>query len=282
MQNRYPLALAMLVPALFSAEGMSVPADAEQIAPVSVAAVAATQFVVKLGNGRVLRSPQLVGAVLTVSLGGKPVRLRIDAVEPDPGDPARGMPASPDVWLHSLSIVASDGSRSNVCEAGPDGRHQAFPLAGRARPDGTIEPGDPGDFVLTCTGGAEGKCVRFGYHPWATLPDGSPMLPFYNACVHLVRADYAGDDHATTRNGQPIDIYDTYGIQKPANDPRYAFEAGWTADGAVCVNHVRVKDNATLEALAEQTPRLAGRLGDVCTEAFARAHGAVLFVRSPR
>jgi hypothetical protein len=65
----------------------------------------------------------------------------------------------------------------------------------------------------------------------------------YNACVRLVRADYAGDGRGTTRNGQPIDIYDAFGIQKPAN--AYEFEAGWNSDGAVCVRHVRVRQNAT-------------------------------------
>lgn len=241
-----------------------------------------TLFVVGSADGRVMRSPQLVGAVLTVSLGGKPARLRLDAVAPDPGDPTHGVPASAEVWLHHFRIAQPDGSWGELCEPGPDGRRDAFPLAGRARPDGTIEPAAPGDFVLTCTGGAEGKCVRFGYHPWKTLPDGRPMLPVYNACIHLVRADYAGDGSATTRNGQPIDIYDVFGIEQPGDDPRYIFEAGWTAAGAVCVNHVRVKENASLASLAKSAPRLAGRLGNICSEAFARARGAILFVRSPR
>ena len=250
-------------------------------APTNVIAEG-TQFKLTLSDGRELRSPQLVGAVLTVSLGGGISRLRIDAVRTDPGDPGHGIPASPKVWLHHFLVERPDGGWAEVCETGPDGSRDGFPIAGRARPDGTIEPTSAGDFVLTCTGGAEGKCVRFGYHPWETLPDGTAMLAVYNACIHLVRADYAGDGSATTRNGQPIDIYDVFGIQEPGNDPRYAFEAGWTADGAVCVNHVRVKENATLDGLVEQAPRLAGRVGDICTEEFARAHGAVLFVRSPR
>ena len=107
------------------------------------------------------------------------------------------------------------------------------------------------------------------------------MLPVYNTCVRLVRADYSGDGKGTTRNGQPIDIYDDFGIQKPAYDPAHDFEAGFTTDGAVCVRHVRVKENATLDGLAEDTPRLRGRVGDICTEQYARSLGAVLFVRSP-
>jgi hypothetical protein len=186
------------------------------------------------------------------------------------------------VWLHGFSVEAADGSWSNLCGVGPDGRRQGFPLAGRAQPDGTIVAAGPGEFASTRTGGAEGKCVRFGYHPWENPPNGAPMLPLYNACVHLVRADYVGDGSATRRNGQPIDIYDAFGIQSSANDPSQEFAAGWGLNGAVCVNHVRAKDNATLDGLAAHRPLLAGRVGDVCTEAFARAHGAILFDRSPR
>jgi len=61
---------------------------------------------------------------------------------------------------------------------------------------------------------------------------------------------------------------------------RMAFEAGWTADGAVCVNHARVKDNISLGDIEARWPRLAGRTGVVCTEAAARSLGAVLFNRS--
>jgi len=47
------------------------------------------------------------------------------------------------------------------------------------------------------------------------------------------------------------------------------------------VRHARVKENATLAGIAAHSPRLARRVDDVCTEAFARAAGAVLFNRSP-
>jgi ADYC domain len=152
--------------------------------------------------------------------------------------------------------------------------------SGRYRRYGGDTDGEPSEFTITCTGGAQGKCVRFGYHPWERMPDGTPMRSVYNTCVRLVRADYAGDGHGTTRNGQPIDIYDAIAIQSPANDPRYEFEAGWSPAGTVCVRHVRVKENTTLPRIQASSPRLAGRVGDVCTEAFARVAGATLFVRS--
>src|SRR3954454_19927320 len=46
----------------------------------------------------------------------------------------------------------------------------------RRRPvttDDTLETSPPGRFLVTCTAGAEGKCVRFGYKPWG---DGAGRL----------------------------------------------------------------------------------------------------------
>jgi hypothetical protein len=77
-----------------------------------------------------------------------------------------------------------------------------------------------------------------------------------------------------------IDYYDSRDIQKTGHDPKFEFEAGWTAAGAVCVHHVRVKDNVSLETLAASCPRLRNRLGVACTEDTARALGATVFVRS--
>jgi hypothetical protein len=106
------------------------------------------------------------------------------------------------------------------------------------------------------------------------------MRDIYNACVRLVRADYCGDGEATTRDGMRIDLYDDHGVQQSDRDPLQEFEAGWTAAGAVCVRHVRVKENISLERLAASCPRLRDRLGETCTEQRARTLGATLFVRS--
>ena len=242
-------------------------------APGGVASVAAerTAFKVTTSDGRVLRSPDLVGVQFVVAGSGKSMRLRIDGVERDP-KARRG-----DVWLHSLSYQAGDGSWQNLCEAGPDGRRQAFPIAGRARPAAsTIEAAEPGIFELTCTAGAQGKCIRFGYLPW----ESGDMLRLYNACVYMVRADYCGDGSATTRNGMLINIYDSRGIQKPDRAAGFDFEAGWTEHGAVCVRHTRVPENATLEWLARTCPRLREALGADCNEGAARRAGAFLFNRS--
>ena len=63
--------------------------------------VQGTEFIVTLGDGRVMRSRDLAGTVLDVRFAGRPMRLRIAAVEPDPQD------RSGTVWLHTLR----DGGR---------------------------------------------------------------------------------------------------------------------------------------------------------------------------
>ena len=77
-----------------------------------------------------------------------------------------------------------------------------------------------------------------------------------------------------------IDVFDPQGIQVADASPDLAFEAGWSPDGAVCIHHVRVKENITLAALEEKYPRLKGRTGAICTEEFARANGALVLNRS--
>lgn len=225
--------------------------------------VQGTEFVVTLDDGRTLRSRDLVGAVLDVRFAGRPTRLRIAAVESDPQD------RSGTIWLHTLETSDPGGGWRNFCTTGPDGRRQGFPLAG----------GDEG-VELTCTAGAIAKCVRFGYRRWTAAGDGASLAPLHAACVRMVRADYGGASRPWTKDGMRVDIYDDRGVQRPDNDPRDAFEAGWGPEGAVCVHHVRVGENVTLSELEGLYPGLRGRTGTTCTEEFARAHGAVIFNRS--
>lgn len=154
-------------------------AHAQAVVPQSVD-VEATEFRVTLSDGRALRSRDLIGARLVIAMGGQAVRMRLDAVEPDP-DAKAGT-----IWLHTFSAEAADGSWQNVCGPGPDGRRQGFPVAGRPRADGMVEEAEPGVFELACTSGALGKCIRFGYLPW-TSADGASLRDLYNACIRMVR-----------------------------------------------------------------------------------------------
>ncbi|MCW5741837.1 MAG: hypothetical protein KIT67_16900 [Alphaproteobacteria bacterium] len=243
-------------------------------------AVEGTRFKVTLSDGRTLSSSQLVGATLTLAIGGGTARVRIDSVERDPDEKAVDLRDAEATWLHTFSVQQSDGSWGSLCTAGPDGRRQGFPVAGTVTPDGRLAPSAPDRFEITCTSGAQGKCIRFGYKPWQTTADGRPMRDAYNACMRMVRADYGGDGKAHTLDGQSIDIYDYIGVQRADMDAAQHFEAGWSPDGAVCVRHVRVKQNTSLEKLEAAYPRLRGRTGAICTEEFAKANGAVVFNRS--
>jgi len=247
-----------------------VPAAAETVSSI---AVEGTEFRIRLEDGRTLGSRDLIGAALTLNAGGRTLKVRIEAVEPDPLD------KSGDTLLHTFSVQDDKGHWLALCEPDRDGRRAGFPLAGRALADGRIVP-SPGRIELACTSGAQGKCVRFGYKPWRTGPSGISLLDAYNACIKMVRADYCGDGRATTREGMRIDVYDRFGIQKADALSDMTFEAGWTQDGAVCVNHPRVKENITLDRLAATCPRLRGRLGAVCDESAAARRGGLVFNRS--
>ena len=213
-----------------------------------------------MADGRVTPQEALKGVVLTLGDGsGATRRLRIDfrRIQPE-GQGRRG---------HALRALGAGSRERRMAQRLParSGRPAARFSARRldSPPGGCYEP-EQGKLLITCTGGAEGKCVRFGYKPWGHAADGTPLLPYYQACVRLVRADYAGDGRGATKNSQPIDIYDRLGVQPPAYDLPYEFEAGFAPDGATCVRQVRVKENATLAGVEASGLAPRGRTGAVC------------------
>lgn len=224
-----------------------------------------TRFALTLADGSVLHSEDLVGAELQMASG---LLLRIDAVERR-ADP-RGQP----LWLHSISVRDAAGGWSGLCLPHADGTRLAMPVPGRERADASIAD-DAQGWVLACTAGALGKCLRAGYHPWEP-----GQRATYNACVRMFRGDYGGDGQPHTENGRQIDIYDDQSIQRPELLPSQRFEAGWSEEGAVCVHHPRVAHKVSLAEVEARYPRLRGRVGAICTEDFARAHGAQVFNRS--
>jgi ADYC domain len=235
---------------------------------------------VRFTSGAVMSGRDLAGATLTFAqVGGAQLKVKVGSVETDPLDPERET-----LLYHFLTIDAKTGEARELCDPDARGERWAFPLKGRWDAEGQRQWSRSG-FTLTCADGAQGKCVRFGYKPWKTLPNGTQLAPYHQACIRLVRADYCGG-HGTTRNGMLIDIYDNIGIQAPDPDPTASglrFEAAWTASGAACVAHTRVPENITLTQLGRLWPRLAGRLGDTaCNEASARRWGAnvLMFNRS--
>jgi hypothetical protein len=236
--------------------------------------VVGTSFRVTLPDGRVLASPDLIGAVLDVAdETGRSMTVRINAVAPDSSD------RDGDVWLHRFSLrdPETGGWRDLCTTPGPDGTVAGFPLAGSWTRDGR-HLRDRTGFTVTCTAGVIGKCVRFGYKPWRDAA-GEPLWDYHQACVRMVRADYAGDGVGHTRDGTVIDVSDRLGIQRPGDDPPgrdLGFEAAWGPDGAVCVRRTRILEVLSTSDLAQRYPQLADRIGPDCSESV----GALMWNRS--
>jgi len=228
-------------------------------------------FALTTDDGRRLTSADLTGAVFRMTdVSGAPLTVRIESVAPAEERPA--------LLLHRLSVLnPATGAWHSYCQADAKGRQAGFPVAGAFDSAGRYAR-DPSRWFITCTSGSQGKCILFGYDPWRTGPKGENLAPYYQACQHMVRADYDGHGIAHTRNGTLIDVFDRLGIQASdsRNDPHFSFEAAWGPDGAVCVARTRWPDLLPRATLMESAPRLDGR----CDEASATAKGALLFNRS--
>ena len=232
--------------------------------------VIGTALRVTFTDGRALAGSDLQGAVLTLALAGdvRPGRFRLDRIERDPGNS--------DILLYRITVLATQPGETDhdLCEPDAQGERWAFPLKGQWD-DGGRRLTEKGLTLACAAGGAIGKCVRWGYPPWARTPSGQAMAPYHAACVNMVRANYCGD-RGTTRDGMTIDYWDDAGITRRdedrAQDLGLRFEAAWSPKGALCVAHTRVPEHMTLEQLAKTCPRLR-RLGPVSCDPGEAAKG---------
>jgi hypothetical protein len=206
--------------------------------------------------------PSLIGATLTsFDEQGRSHRLKLEAVQPDPTDPAG------EIALYTVLHQQADGSWQNLCQPDSEGMVQAIPLSGRWNQTG--DRIDDDSITFACTNGALAKCVRWGYKPWKTV-NGESLQDYHQACTRMVRADYCGDGISHTQNGIPIDVYDRLGIRRRTPDSSMTFEAAWGVDGAVQLKRTRVsKTMARLQqdcpetinhATAQSTPLAASHL----------------------
>jgi ADYC domain len=235
-------------------------------APAPSLTVEGSAFVLEMADGRVLRGIELAGATVHLAVGAdEAAPLKLASIVADD--------EYPDILRHDFQVPDGQGGWKPACEPDAYGERWGFPL--------TLPEGHPGrehsSLTLACSSGAVGKCARFGYRPWAQGPQGESLMSLHAACVRMVRADYCGNGKAHTKERTTIDTYDDHGIQQRglADDASYRFEAGWTAQGAVCVHHTRWANLLTREQLLAQCPSLATI--PVCNESTARALGARLF-----
>lgn len=247
--------------------GLCLAAQPAKAADASLA-VRGTSFVLVTPD-KTLTSKDLVGAEFDMDIDGAPATIRIDAVTP--------AKEQPDVLLHLFSIKDPvTGEFTPLCEADAYGREAGFPVAGRWNDKGEFVKDDKAWF-LTCTSGSQGKCILWGYNPWKEGPKGEDLVPYYEACQHTVRADYDGRGQAFTKNGTTIDVFDDIGLQQSetGDDPKFAFEAGWSPTGAVCADRTRWPELLSLEALRKRGSRFQGG----CDVERARKRGALIYTR---
>jgi hypothetical protein len=171
--------------------------------------VEGTEFVLTTEDGDTLRSAELQGATLQIRSDGNDIEVTIRSVEEDP----RAVGGR--VLLHHFVVKDRSGRVVELCAPDAQGRRLGFPV-----PDGH------GGFDLTCTSGAVGKCIRWGYRPWEEVPGGPPLRALHKACIHMARADYGGNGVPTTRDGTLIDLFACFGIQKADRTVPTSFEAG--------------------------------------------------------
>ncbi len=223
-----------------------------------------TELVLITADGRALRSAELVGATLRIGIKGRDFDVTIKSVEDDPHA------VGGRVVLHHFVVRDRSGKPVDLCAPDAAGRSRGFPV-----PDGR------GGFELTCTSGAIGKCIRWGYRPWEEQTGGPPLRALHQACVHMARADYGGDGSTATRDGTTIFVCDRFGVRRCDVAVPLAFEAAWGVAGAICVARPRIRELVSLEQLAARYPRLKDRLGPACSEDAARRNpAALLFNRS--
>ena len=218
--------------------------------------VEGTEFVLMTSDGRVLRSMDLVGARIRFGTLESGNQATIESVERD----------GP-IFLHHFTIRGHQGAQTELCTPDTEGRSLGFP----------VDDGH-GGFELTCTSGAVGKCIRWGYHPWEERSGGPPLRALHEACVRMVRADYGGDDNTATRDGTFVYFCDRFGVKPCGENPPFEFEAAWGVAGATCVARPRIPILISLDHLLERYPRLKGRVGASCTEKTAFTNGAALLL----
>ena len=228
--------------------------------PPEKVAVEGIEIVARGRDGAALAPEALVGA--TFALGDPATGaylLRIDRVMSDPGAPGK-------LDLYDLSVRAPASERwEKLCEADPHGRTTALVVPGFWDKEGRFVGGAAGEFSFACAAGAQGKCVRFGYLPWARAPNVESMAPHHAACVRMVRADYCGDGTPHTVPGVTIQMFDRAGVHGHPDPAHGAFEAVWGPDGAVCLARAR-RPEFPLADILRQCPRLARVPPAACTE----------------
>lgn len=236
-------------------------------------------------SGKIVSGTNLSGAKIPVTMAdGSSAKLYIDSVNQD---------TDPSIWLYMVTVQPSGSKKLALCPpiGGVGDPAPAIPISGRYDATSGAYTADSSIFTFACINAALGKCALWGYKPWASKQecgtDGTcqpqSLIPWHQACVRMVRADYCGDGVPHTRNGTQINIWDNLGIQLQTPNTGWALEAEWTPTGAACINHTRwskADPNSALSDLdyirANCPMRLAANNPEACdlsTSNFSTSYG---------
>ncbi|PCC74267.1 hypothetical protein SAMN02745121_04370 [Nannocystis exedens] len=128
----------------------------------------------------------------------------------------------------------------------------------------------PNTLTFACNRGAIAKAI----HAWTYNVYHDAIVPYHQAAVRMIRADYCGDGEAFTEAGTMISWSDTLFHPDNGFGP---IEAVWDEHGAVCLNTPRLVPRADVEAHCGPIPTCAGvdELADI------DALGGLVLSRAP-
>lgn len=209
---------------------------------------------------RSYRSENLIGARFTFWQHGKSQIVVLKSVLPTISSHGET------ILLHELVSRSSRGVTQNTCAPDVSGRRLAIPIVDA-----------DGQLSFACTGGAIAKCALWGYPPWqASRRINLPWRVLHEACVRMVRADYAGRGKAETRTGVKIWFCDRYGINKCEPPMGAVFEAVWQAKGARCVAQRRLRPRLELQRDQFVTTQDRGPRMTDCTSSFKHSNDLIM------
>ncbi len=189
---------------------------------LNAASAAGNELVAVGREGAVVSGEAFIGATIPALLSdGRSIGLVITAFERSSSEP--------DLAYYDLAYEGQ-----SLCEDGAKGMFVSGVWDERgARRDDVTVGGATASVTFSCVGGVIAKCARWGYAPWKV---GAAL---HQTCTRMARADYCGTGISFTRDGTSIDMFDVPGVQAPANEAGFLFEAGWNESGATCVSRPR-------------------------------------------
>lgn len=165
------------------------------------------------------------------------------------------------VWT---PLCGLDGAGEPILALAVPGVFTDLAVSPRDRAGGWRPSSD--EFNFACRGASVAKCVEMGFAPHLEPPgqmkekvkDKAERLQvtretqrYHQSCVRMLRADYCGDGVSHTREGVRIRYWDQRG--RAPDLEGWSFEAGWSEDGATCIEGTRNDMSEVPSCVAERT-----------------------------